>query len=227
MILPDWEQTITEYAVRVQIGGAFYIKPRFRPRFRIAHMGDTEALDVHGGAAMPSDLTIFAAKYLVFLDAVIALVVCLWLLYGRQRIDAFRWVVACVIMIVLAYIFAKIGNGVYSDPRPFVTDHVPPLISHARDNGFPSDHALLAAAIVAAVLFLSPAWSVLFAAIAVLVDWARVGAGLHHVADVLGSSVFVAIAALIAIVVTPFIVQALVPLLPESWAPRQTEIRQV
>jgi membrane-associated phospholipid phosphatase len=176
---------------------------------------------------MPADVTIFAAKYLIFLDALLALCACGWLLYQRPRIDAVRWVIACVIMIVLAYAFAKIGNGLYSDPRPFATDHVKPLISHARDNGFPSDHALLAAAIVAAVLFLSPVWWLPFAVLAVLVDWARVGAGLHHVLDVVGSSVIVALAAVIAALVTPVIMQALAPRLPDSWIPRKTEVRQV
>jgi undecaprenyl-diphosphatase len=176
---------------------------------------------------MPSDLTIFAAKYLIFIDAIIALGVCLWLLYRRSRIDAMRWVVACVIMIVVAFVFARIGNAAYNDPRPFVTDHVKPLIPHARDNGFPSDHALLAAAIVAAVLFLSLPWSLLFAVLAVLVDWARVGAGIHHVSDVIGSSVFVLVAAVIAFAATPFIMRAIVPHLPISWGGRQTEVRQV
>jgi membrane-associated phospholipid phosphatase len=176
---------------------------------------------------MPADLTIFAAKYLVFIDALIAIVICLALLYRRPRIDALRWVVACVVTILVALILAKIGSAAYNDPRPFVVDHVKPLISHARDNGFPSDHALLAAAIVAAVFFLSPLWSVLFIVFAVLVDWARVGAGIHHVADVVGSSFFVAIAALIAVLVTPYIVRALFPLLPESWTVNRTEARQV
>lgn len=176
---------------------------------------------------MPADLTIFAAEYLVFIEALIALIVCVALLYRRPRLDALRWVVTCVVMIVLALVFAKIGSAVYSDPRPFTVDHVKPLISHARDNGFPSDHALLAAAIVLAVFFLSPLWSVLFIVLAVLVDWARVGAGIHHVADVLGSSIFVIVAAIVAVLVTPFIIRALVPLLPDSWTVSRTEVRQV
>ncbi len=176
---------------------------------------------------MPADLTIFAAKYLVFIDALIAAVICAALLYRRPRPDALRWVVACVVMIVLALVLARIGSAVYTDPRPFVVDHVKPLIAHARDNGFPSDHALLAAAIVAAVFFLSPLWSVLFIVLAVLVDWARVGAGIHHVADVLGSSILVLIAVIIALLLTPVIVRALIPVLPDSWTVNRTEIRQV
>lgn len=166
---------------------------------------------------MPADLTIFAAKYLVFLDALFALAVVLWLLRDRSRPQAARWLIATVIMLVLSYVFAKIGASIYSDPRPFTVDHVKPLISHAPDNGFPSDHALLAAAIVAAVLYLSPVWTIPFVILGILVDWARVGTGVHHLVDVLGSAVFVAIAMLIGLALAGPIYRAIAPHLPASW----------
>ncbi len=166
---------------------------------------------------MPADLTIFAAKYLVFLDALIALAAVIWLLRQRPRSQAVRWFIATVIMLVLSYVFAKIGAALYSDPRPFTVDHVKPLISHAADNGFPSDHALLAAAIVGAVLLLSPTWSIPFVILGILVDWARVGSGIHHVLDVIGSSVFVAIALLIGIALAGPIYRAIAPQLPAGW----------
>ncbi|MDQ2743206.1 MAG: phosphatase PAP2 family protein [Chloroflexota bacterium] len=166
---------------------------------------------------MPADLTIFVAKYLVFLDGLLALAVIAWLLARRPRADAVRWAIAILLLLFLSFVFATIGAAVYSDPRPFSVDHVKPLIPHAADNGFPSDHALLAAAIVAAVLIIAPLWTAPFVVLGVLVDWARVGAGIHHVSDVVGSVVFVAIATLIAVLVTPFIYRALTPYLPASW----------
>ena len=166
---------------------------------------------------MPSDLTIFAAKYLVFIDAVLAVALCLWLATQRPRSTVVRWVVAVVIMLVLSLIFSRIGAALIADPRPFTLDHVKPLISHAADNGFPSDHALLAAAIVAAVLLIAPAWSIPFTILGILVDWARVGAGIHHVEDVVGSSVIVAIALLIALAISSPIADRLRPYLPGTW----------
>lgn len=166
---------------------------------------------------MPADLTIFAAKYLVFLDALLALAVVIWLLRARSRPQVGRWLIATVIMLVLSYVFAKIGAAIYSDPRPFTIDHVKPLIPHAPDNGFPSDHALLAAAIVAAALFLSPVWSIPFIILGILVDWARVGSGIHHVVDVIGSSVFVLIAMLIGLALAGPIYRAIAPRLPAGW----------
>jgi undecaprenyl-diphosphatase len=168
---------------------------------------------------MPSDLTIFGAKYLVFLEALLAVALLVPVLLPRPRVEWIRWAVLMGITLVLAYAFAKVGGALYSDPRPFVTDHVRPLIPHAADNGFPSDHALLATVLVAAVAFVRPLWSLPVAAVAVLVDWARVGAGIHHVADVLGSTVFVAVAAVVALLLAPAIVRLITPHLPAAMVP--------
>ncbi|MBV9280936.1 MAG: phosphatase PAP2 family protein [Chloroflexi bacterium] len=166
---------------------------------------------------MPSDLTIFAAQYLVYIDGALALGVLGWLLFRRPSPDVARWAVAVAIMIVLSYVIATIGAALYNDPRPFTQDHVKPLISHGPDNGFPSDHALLAAAIVAAVLLASPLWALVFAVPAILVDWARVGAGIHHLQDVIGSSVIVLLATIVALAVSPFIAGRLTRYLPAWW----------
>lgn len=166
---------------------------------------------------MPADLTIFAAKYLVFLEALLAAGILAAVLLPRPRTEWVRWVLLTGITLVLAYAFAKIGSAVYSDPRPFVVDHVRPLISHAADNGFPSDHALLAAALVAMVAFVRPTLALPIALLGILVDWARVGAGLHHVTDVAGSTLFVALGAAIALMVAPAVIRVLLPYLPE-WA---------
>jgi membrane-associated phospholipid phosphatase len=168
---------------------------------------------------VPSDLTIFVAGYLVFIEALLAAAILVPILFSRPRTEWVRWAALTAIMVVLAYVFAKIGGIVYSDPRPFVTDHVRPLIAHAPDNGFPSDHALLAAALVAAVAFVRPLLALPVAAVAILVDWARVGAGLHHVADVAGSTLFVALGAAIALVVGHAIVGVIMPYLP-GWLVR-------
>lgn len=170
---------------------------------------------------MPADLTIFAAKYLVFIAVVVAAAILAVRLWPRPRLWVLRWAIAAVLLLILSYIFARIGGAVYNDPRPFTTSHVPPLVAHAADNGFPSDHALLAAALVALVAIVDLTWALPLVLLAVLVDWARVGAGIHHVVDVAGSSVFVAIAALIALLLAPLIVRWLTPYLPADWDERR------
>jgi undecaprenyl-diphosphatase len=154
---------------------------------------------------MPTDVTIFGAKYLVFIEAALAAALIVYVLYRQPRNTVVRWVVAGALILVLSYLFAKLGSLLYSDPRPFTQDHVKPLIPHSPDNGFPSDHALLGAALVALVGLLKR-WAVIpFALLAILVDWARVGAGIHHVIDVIGSDGFVVLATLIALAATPFL----------------------
>ena len=167
---------------------------------------------------MPTSLTIFAAKYLVFIAVALAAAVLAVRLWPRPRLWLLRWGIAAGIMLVLSLVLARIGGAAYSDPRPFTTSHIPPLIAHAADNGFPSDHALLAAALVALVGMVDLLWSLPFVLLAILVDWARVGSGLHHVVDVVGSSVFVAIALVAALIVAEVVVRWLAPRLPTSWA---------
>lgn len=166
---------------------------------------------------MAPDVTIFAASYLVYISAALAVVAAAILLRNVPRLTILRWIVSVIIMLVVAFALARVASAVYNDPRPFTQDHVKPLIAHAADNGFPSDHALLGAAIVAAILLLSPWWSIPFILAGVAVDWARVGAGIHHVSDVVGSSVIVAIAILVALLASPPLVRWLVPHLPASW----------
>jgi undecaprenyl-diphosphatase len=163
---------------------------------------------------MPTDLTIFAANYLVFIEAAVGALVLIGLLYRRPRGTIVRWAVAVCLMLVVAYVAAQIGGALYDDPRPFV-GHFKPLIAHSADNGFPSDHALMAASIVGAVALIRLLWSFLLVPLAAIVEWARVGAGIHHPADVIGSDVFVAIGFLIAMVLAPPIARRVLPYVPD------------
>ena len=166
---------------------------------------------------MPADLTIFAAQYCVFIEAIVALGAVAFALYRRPLVEALRWLLAAGITGIAAEVLTQIGGAVYTDPRPFAVGHYHPLITHVADNGFPSDHALLAAFLVACVVLVR-FWPVLplVAILAVLVDWARVGAGIHHPIDVIGSAVFVALGCVIAVAVTPVVFGWISPHLPRS-----------
>src|SRR5918911_1623581 len=123
---------------------------------------------------MPATLTAFLANYLIFVDGFAAAVVIASLLYRRPRFLGFRWAVAAAVLLVLSYVFAQVGGLLYYDPRPFAVGHFQPLIPHAADNGFPSDHALVAAVLVAVVALVDILWALPFALLAIVIDWARV-----------------------------------------------------
>jgi undecaprenyl-diphosphatase len=109
---------------------------------------------------------------------------------------------------VLAVVLAKIAGHLYYDPRPFVTHHLVPLIAHAADNGFPSDHALLCAFLAFTMLLYSRRAAFVLIIIALLVSWARVAAHLHNPRDIVGSFVIAAVA-VIAVEVVAKVFQAM------------------
>jgi undecaprenyl-diphosphatase len=167
---------------------------------------------------MPPDLTIFAARHLVVVDAGLAVVVLASLLFHRHHAAVVVWTITSSLMLALSLVLFRIADAFIVDPRPFVVAHFQPLLPHTANNGFPSGYALLAAAIVSAVLFASRQWAIPFVILAILVDWARVGVGIHHVGDIIGSWIIVALASLIALVAGPVITAIVLPAIPSSWS---------
>lgn len=127
---------------------------------------------------------IFSAKYLFVLPIVILAVY----FFMRPRREWKLLAIFAVSSAALAYALAKLGGLVYYDPRPFVVGGFTPLIAHAADNGFPSDHALL----VSAIAMIGTLWNGKLGAalwiLAAIVAAARVYVGVHHVADVIGAA---------------------------------------
>ncbi len=83
-----------------------------------------------------------------------------------------------------------IGGKVFYDTRPFVRDHITPIIPHAADNGFPSDHALLTFFLAFALWAWSKRLAIVLFVNALLVSWARVAAHIHSPLDIAGGLVF-------------------------------------
>ena len=101
----------------------------------------------------------------------------------------------------LAFILGEFARHLYVNPRPFVVRGFEPLISHAPDNGFPSDHALLLSSIAAIVSFFSRKYALILWAITLLVSLSRMYAGLHHSIDILGSILIALLSATVVHVV--------------------------
>ncbi len=134
-----------------------------------------------------NNLVIFFAKYLYFFQIVLAAIY--FFLQSRNKQKSI--IILSAIFLPLAYIVAQVIAAFYFDPRPFVVSNFTPLITHAPDNGFPSDHMLLTSAI-ASILFVSnKKIGVIAWIIAIIVGVSRVYAGIHHPTDIVGSAVIV------------------------------------
>lgn len=143
-------------------------------------------------------LIIFGAEYL-YLAIVFAAVA-----YIVRQPKDLRWkiIMCAVVALPLAYIAAKIASYFYYDPRPFVVGQFAPLLPHAADNGFPSDHTLLGSAIAAVIFGFHKRLGLILFGAALVVGVSRVLAGVHHMTDILGS---MAIAAAVTYVVFTYI----------------------
>jgi len=128
-------------------------------------------------------LMVFCAQYIPFI--LIALVVYLWL-FGKKpgRRAAFRATLSGGLAIVLA----RIVGAFHYQALPSVLGLGRPLILHAANNSFPSDHVSFSFAIAMSLIFSgSSLWAEsLF--LAVLVAFARVFVGVHFPLDVLAGA---------------------------------------
>ena len=131
------------------------------------------------------ELVKIVAKYFLVLSVLGAAVV----LYRMPKTERLRFVILLAAGGIVALAFAKLGSMLYDNPRPFVQGHFTPLLPHAADNGFPSDHTLLAAFLAWASLTKSRKIGAALLVVALLVGLARLQAGVHHAVDIAGSFV--------------------------------------
>lgn len=137
------------------------------------------------------NLIIFGARYLT--GVMIAIAVIYFLKQSRKR--KIEMAVFAIITLPAIYLMAKIASALYFNPRPFVVENFIPLVEHANNNGFPSDHTLLSVAVAMVIFFYNKKLGGMLLFLALLVGIARVLAGVHHVLDIVGSFVIAIIVA--------------------------------
>ncbi len=128
-------------------------------------------------------LIIFGAKYLYL----VAILIAVYYFFRQSRDTQKRIIILGLISLPIMYIVAKLAGHLYYDPRPFVAGNFAPLIPHADDNGFPSDHTLILAAIASIIYPFSKKISMLLWIFTLTVGLSRVLSGVHHAIDIFGS----------------------------------------
>lgn len=142
--------------------------------------------------SLVTTLVIFTAQWLLLLPA--GLVGFAVLVRKRWTQDIAEGAAAGLMTIV----FVKIAGALVHERRPFIVEHVQPLIPHAADNAFPSDHL---AACGLAVVYLWPRskpLAIISFGAACAIAVARVDARLHWPLDVIVGFVLGAAAAALA-----------------------------
>ncbi|HET7827393.1 MAG TPA: phosphatase PAP2 family protein [Candidatus Saccharimonadales bacterium] len=128
-------------------------------------------------------LIIFGAKYLFIALPLIFILA----LYQAGRPDRKRLIAAIAIALIVAGILDKIASKLYYDPRPFITHpNIKPLLNHAADNGFPSEHTLFSFTFASLIFLFRRRLGGLALGLALIVGICRVAAHVHSPIDIIG-----------------------------------------
>ncbi len=125
---------------------------------------------------------VFFANYLFI---IIIFVSVIFLLLQKRDIQK-QILLFSFVSLPFVFILAKILSYLYYSPRPFVVHHFTPLVFHAPNNGFPSDHAILTFSLATIVFVFNRKWGFAIFFLGLLVGIGRIYVGIHSVIDVFG-----------------------------------------
>ncbi|MBI1952186.1 phosphatase PAP2 family protein [Candidatus Saccharibacteria bacterium] len=131
------------------------------------------------------NLIIFSAKYLIFI--IILVVFVAWALASVKSKK--QLIIMLISAGVAALLLDKLAGALYFHHRPFVTDNISPLIPHGDDNGFPSEHALLASTLATVFYFYRRRLGIALFLLAILIGTGRVFAHVHWPIDIISGLV--------------------------------------
>ncbi len=130
-------------------------------------------------------LVILCGKYLIYISVAISLIY----LFLQSKDVKKKILLMTAVTFPAAFVIAKVIGNFYYSTRPFVASNFTPLISHAPDNGFPSNHALLSFTLASVIFtFNKKVGGVLFL-FGIIISASRVYAGIHSPIDILGAAV--------------------------------------
>ena len=148
-------------------------------------------------------LIIFLANYLIFAIGLMAVFVA----YKAKKRREF--ILALVLAGILALDLSALAGALYYNPRPFVSQGIEPLISHGPDNGFPSQHTVIAMTLTSVIYFYRRQLGAVALTLTLLVGAGRVWAHVHSWVDILGGLVIGAIAGYAGVILAKFVLAKL------------------
>jgi len=127
-----------------------------------------------------TELIVFGAKYLV---VVVMLGGALVLAFAGERRRRLTYVL--VVALPLGYALARLAGLFFAHNQPFAVEGFEPLVPHAVDNSFPSDHVALGGIFASLAFLVDRRVGLVLWAFTLLVGLSRMLAGLHYGVDVL------------------------------------------
>jgi undecaprenyl-diphosphatase len=127
---------------------------------------------------------IFGAKYAIIISPLLVI----WYIY-RHRASWRRDLIFILPVLCLTAVLGFIAGHLHYSSRPFILNGVAPLIPHIPNNGFPSDHMLLAAGLAASALYIDRKLAIWLWIMALYVGYSRIYVGVHHFLDIVASVV--------------------------------------
>ena len=146
---------------------------------------------------------IFLANYLIF---VIGLMAAFAAYKAKKRRE---FILALVLAGILALDLSVLAGALYYNPRPFVSQGIEPLISHGPDNGFPSQHTVIAMTLTSVIYFYRRQLAAITFTLTLLVGAGRVWAHVHSWIDILGGLVVGAIAGYAGVILARYLLSKL------------------
>ena len=143
-------------------------------------------------------IIVFGARYLF----VIVPIAALWTWWRLPKAERLHFAVQALVAGMIGLILAKIGGHFIESTRPYLARHLAPLIPASTDNGFPSDHTLLAATLALLTFTKRRPLGAILMLMSLCVGVARVLALVHSPVDVAGALGIALVATLLSLPVS-------------------------
>lgn len=139
-------------------------------------------------------LIVFAARDLIFVIALLSGLVVLRATKKQRQL----LLISAGLAIIVGFMLMLVAGTVYYHARPFIVYNIAPLVTHANDNGFPSEHAFISMLMAFWIAQISWLWGLGLFGLALAVGIGRVAAYVHWPIDIVGGTVIAAMAVIIA-----------------------------